>query len=83
MNKQNRYLFRRIRDRLFEVLVTLLIVAWCVIPVYWVFATSFKQQGQEYAIPPEIWPSHPSLQAYRIVLGLGGPAGRCSVGAAA
>ncbi len=72
MNRQNRYRSRRIWVRLLDVLVTLLIVLWCIVPVYWVFSTSFKQQGQEYAIPPEIWPSQPSLQAYRVVLGMAG-----------
>jgi multiple sugar transport system permease protein len=43
-------------------------------PLYWVFATSFKRMGSEYLIPPEIWPSQPTLQAYRTILGMPGAA---------
>jgi multiple sugar transport system permease protein len=31
--------------------------------------------GAEYLLPPELWPSKPTLQAYRTILGLPAPAG--------
>ena len=73
MNRQNRYRVRRIRNRVFEVIVTLAVVAFCLGPLYWVLATSLKPMGTEYLIPPEFWPSRPSLQAYKVILGLGVP----------
>jgi multiple sugar transport system permease protein len=53
-----------------QLFVTLLIAAFCLGPLYWCLATSFKPMGQEYLIPPEPWPSQPTLQSYRIILGL-------------
>ena len=73
MNRQDRYRVRRIRNRVFEVIVTLVVVAFCLGPLYWVLATSLKPMGTEYLIPPEFWPSRPSLQAYKVILGLGVP----------
>jgi multiple sugar transport system permease protein len=73
MNRQDRYRVRRIRNRVFEVIVTLAVVAFCLGPLYWVLATSLKPMGTEYLIPPEFWPSRPSLQAYKVILGLGVP----------
>jgi multiple sugar transport system permease protein len=73
MKGQDRYRYRNTRNRLFEVFVTLIVIAFCLGPLYWVLATSFKPMGTEYLLPPEFWPSKPSLQAYRVVLGLGAP----------
>jgi multiple sugar transport system permease protein len=73
MNKRERYRYRRTRNRLFELFVTLVIVTFCLGPLYWMLATSFKAMGTEYLIPPEFWPSKPSLQAYRVILGMGAP----------
>ncbi|HSR34748.1 MAG TPA: carbohydrate ABC transporter permease [Anaerolineae bacterium] len=73
MKGNDRYRYRRIRNRLFELIVTLTIVAFCLGPLFWVLSTSFKPMGTEYLIPPEFWPSKPSLQAYKVILGLGVP----------
>jgi multiple sugar transport system permease protein len=69
-NKRSR---RHTRKLIFEVLVTMAIVAFCLGPLFWVLSTSFKPMGTEYLIPPELWPSNPSLQAYKVILGLGAP----------
>ena len=58
---------------IFELIVTLVMVTFCLGPLYWVVSTSFKPMGTEYLIPPEFWPSRPSLQAYKVLLGLGVP----------
>jgi multiple sugar transport system permease protein len=73
MKGNKRYRRRHTRKLGFEVLVTLVIVAFCLGPLFWVLSTSFKPMGTEYLIPPEFWPSQPSLQAYKVILGLGVP----------
>jgi len=55
-------------DRLLALLVTLLITLFCLTPLFWVFSTSLKPMGAEYLMPVELWPSRPSLQAYRAVI---------------
>ena len=52
-------------------MITFVIVAFCLGPLYWVLSTSFKPMGTEYLLPPEFWPSKPTLQAYKVILGLG------------
>lgn len=73
MKREKRYRHKRSNIRLWELLVTLAIVTFCLGPLYWLIATSFKPMGTEYLLPPEFWPSEPSLQAYRVVLGIGPP----------
>jgi multiple sugar transport system permease protein len=73
MKGNKRYQRRNTRRLIFEVLVTLAIVAFCLGPLFWVLSTSIKPMGTEYLIPPEFWPSRPSLQAYKVILGLGVP----------
>ena len=52
-----------------SLLVTLLITAFCLSPLYWVLITSLKPMGTEYLIPIQLWPNPPTLQAYQAVLG--------------
>ena len=73
MKGNKRYRRRHTRRLIFEVLVTVAIVAFCLGPLFWVLSTSFKPMGAEYLIPPEFVPSRPSLQAYKVILGLGVP----------
>lgn len=70
MKRKKNYRFRRRLDLLFQFLVTLLVIAFCLGPLYWVLSTSFKAMGTEYVLPPEFWPAEPTLQSYRIILGL-------------
>jgi len=70
MSNKKRYRYRRRLRQLSELLVTLLVVGFCLGPLYWVLATSLKPMGTEYLIPPEFWPSKPTLQAYRVILGI-------------
>jgi len=55
-------------DSVLSLIVTLLITAFCLIPLLWVLSTSFKPMGAEYLIPIELWPKEPTLQAYRAVI---------------
>lgn len=73
MKRKLRYRYRRRATQVLDVLVTLLIAGFCLGPLYWTLSTSLKPMGTEYLIPPEGWPSNPTLQAYRIVLGLPSP----------
>lgn len=73
MKRANRYRRRHILNRIFEVLVTIAVVAFCLGPLFWVLSTSLKPMGSEYLMPPELWPSKPTLQAYEIILGLSQP----------
>jgi multiple sugar transport system permease protein len=49
--------------------LTLLITAFCLLPLYWVLITSLKPMGAEYLIPIQLWPQPPTLQAYVAVIG--------------
>ena len=51
-----------------SLLLTLLITAFCLSPLYWVLSTSFKPMGAEYLIPIQLWPAEPTLQAYDAVI---------------
>jgi ABC-type glycerol-3-phosphate transport system permease component len=56
-------------ESVLSILVTLLITAYCLIPLLWTLSTSFKPMGAEYLIPIELWPREPTLQAYRAAIG--------------
>src|SRR5512139_2298167 len=51
-----------------SLLLTLLITAFCLGPLYWVLSTSLKPMGAEYLIPIQLWPTQPTLQAYDAVI---------------
>jgi multiple sugar transport system permease protein len=70
MKAKHRYRYRRRANQVTDLLITLLIAAFCLGPLYWALATSLKPMGTEYLIPPEGWPSSPTLQSYRIILGI-------------
>ncbi len=49
--------------------IVFIIGFWCLFPLAWMFITSIKPLGTEYRIPVEYWPSQPTLDNYRTVLG--------------
>lgn len=55
---------------LMQTVVTILIAVFCLTPMFYILSTSLKPRGAEYMIPLELWPSKPTLQAYRAVLGI-------------
>jgi multiple sugar transport system permease protein len=55
-------------DRVFSFVVTLIITAFCIGPLYWILSTSLKPMGAEYLKPISIWPEVFSLQAYVAVI---------------
>ena len=73
MSNANPYQRRRVLNRFLEVVVTIAIVTFCLGPLFWVLSTSLKPMGAEYLIPPELWPSKPTLQAYEVILGISEP----------
>jgi ABC-type glycerol-3-phosphate transport system permease component len=54
-----------------SILVTLLIAAFALLPLYWIFVTSLKVPGTEFRLPIEYWPRELSLESYATVLGEG------------
>jgi len=70
MNRRKHHRYSHALNRSIQVVVSILILTFCLGPLYWALATSFKPMGTEYLLPPELWPSSPSLQAYRAVLGM-------------
>lgn len=74
MKSKSRYRYRHRVNQVLDVLITLLIAGFCLGPLYWTLSTSLKPMGTEYLIPPEGWPSEPTLEAYRIILGYPSPA---------
>ena len=64
MNYQQR---RRVSGAL-SLMATGLIAVFSLSPIYWIFITSLKPRGTEYLLPIELWPSSPTLAAYRTVL---------------
>lgn len=73
MSTANQYQRRRIVNQIWEIVVTFAVVAFCLGPLFWVLSTSLKPMGAEYLIPPELWPSKPTLQAYEVILGISEP----------
>lgn len=69
MKKAAAYRHRRQVDRVLSWVVTAILCTFCLAPLYWVFITSLKPTGGEYALPVEYWPAHPTIEAYRTVLG--------------
>jgi len=58
---------RRVSGAL-SLMATGLIAVFSLSPIYWIFITSLKPRGTEYLLPIELWPSSPTLAAYRTVL---------------
>jgi len=58
---------RRVSGAL-SLIATGLIAVFSLSPIYWIFITSLKPRGTEYLLPIELWPSSPTLAAYRTVL---------------
>jgi ABC-type glycerol-3-phosphate transport system permease component len=54
-----------------SILVTLVIAAFALLPLYWIVVTSLKVPGTEFRLPIEYWPSEISLESYVTVLGEG------------
>ena len=42
----------------------LIILVWSLFPVYWMLSTSLKSDLDVFKVPPEFWPSHPTLEGY-------------------
>jgi len=71
MKKREYHHYRPYMTRAKQLLAVSLIVIFCLLPLYYIFITSLKPDGSEYKLPLEVWPSQPTLQAYRTILGGG------------
>jgi len=70
MNMRPGYRYRTQRNFAMQMMVTILIALFCLTPMFYILSTSLKSRGAEYMLPLEVWPSKPTLQAYRAVLGI-------------
>jgi multiple sugar transport system permease protein len=50
-------------------LVILVALAFFLLPVVWIFLTSFKNQGEVFHYPPIFWPKHVDFRFYSAILG--------------
>jgi multiple sugar transport system permease protein len=55
-------------DRVLSWLAAFLITVFCLGPLVWIFTTSIKPMGAEFQTPVTLFPSEPSLQAYKTVI---------------
>lgn len=69
MKKRKYHHYRPYTTRAEQLLAVSLIAIFSLFPLYYIFITSLKPSGSEYKLPLEFWPSHPTLQAYRTILG--------------
>lgn len=55
-------------DQALSLFLAVIIILFCLTPLYWILSTSLKPMGAEYIKPIELWPSEPTLQAYRAAM---------------
>jgi multiple sugar transport system permease protein len=60
---------KKLKRNILSGIIITVIGVWCLFPLVWMFITSIKPLGTEYRIPVEYWPSQPTLENYRTVLG--------------
>ncbi len=60
---------RALLHKTLSLLVTLLVAAFALFPLYWILLTSFKTPGTEFRMPMTYWPAEFSIEAYRTILG--------------
>lgn len=60
---------KSIPRRIGELLLLVLVAIFCLFPIYWIFATSFKPASEVFSIPPR-WIFKPTLEAYERVFQL-------------
>ncbi|MGI6286537.1 carbohydrate ABC transporter permease [Neomoorella humiferrea] len=42
----------------------IILLLWTLFPIYWMLSTSLKTNMDVFKLPPEFWPSHPTLDSY-------------------
>jgi multiple sugar transport system permease protein len=60
---------RDVIHKVLSVLVTLVVAAFALFPLYWILLTSFKTPGTEFRHPITYWPTEFSVDAYKTILG--------------
>lgn len=73
--KTGRFSFYRLRRRLPNLLVMLLLTVVAIIslfPLYWLFATALTPASATVKLPPELIPSQPTLENFRNIIQLSG-----------
>ena len=49
-------------------LIALLLAAFYLFPLYWMYITSVKTSSEMFANPPTFWPTHPDMSIYSACL---------------
>lgn len=52
------------RKQILLVFVLLILMVFILMPVYWMFTTSIKPNQDAFKVPPELFPSTPTLESY-------------------
>ena len=60
---------RELLHKILSVLVTIVLGAFALFPLYWIVITSLKQPGSEFRLPIQYWPAPFSVDSYRTILG--------------
>jgi ABC-type glycerol-3-phosphate transport system permease component len=55
--------------RIFVGIMVLLALAWSLLPIYWMVATSFKTELEATRLSPTLWPQHFTLENYSLLVG--------------
>ena len=59
---------RRVLPGLLLALGVAVLLAWSLLPIYWIAVTSLKPEREIYALPPTLIPAAPTLANYATVL---------------
>jgi multiple sugar transport system permease protein len=59
--------FLRSPKKVVFLLVLLIIALWSIAPIYWIFATGLKPEGEVYLYPPTLFPKAPTLSNFSLV----------------
>ena len=63
MKKQTTF-FTQKRMKQLQTVVAVVCFLFMIFPLYWLFSSSLKTEASVFARPPEIFPMHPTLDAY-------------------
>src|SRR5215813_6318371 len=58
---------RRLPFTLARALVVIAFCGFAIFPLYWVLVNALQTQAERYRYPPELFPIHPTLEAFRSI----------------
>lgn len=60
---------KKLMHTVLSYVILLLVAIYCLFPLYWILVTSFKAPGTEFRQPVEYWPTHFSIESYKVITG--------------